>query len=68
APAVAVPQSAADSFVPDWDRFRTPASIGTEEFPAPTAPPIPRPAPAATEVTVAPPAVTPTAAAPLTAA
>jgi glycine C-acetyltransferase len=68
APAVAVPQGAADSFVPDWDRFRTPASIGTEEFPAPTAPPIPRPAPAATEVTVAPPAVTPTAAAPLTAA
>ncbi|MFF7265074.1 bifunctional SDR family oxidoreductase/pyridoxal phosphate-dependent aminotransferase family protein [Streptomyces sp. NPDC008159] len=65
APAVAAPQSSADSFVPDWDRFRTPASIGTEEFPAPTAPPIPRTTPAATEVTVTPPTVTPMPAAPV---
>ncbi|SPF02714.1 bifunctional SDR family oxidoreductase/pyridoxal phosphate-dependent aminotransferase family protein [Streptomyces sp. MA5143a] len=67
APAVAAPRSAADSFVPDWDRFRTPASTGTEEFPAPTAPPVPRPAPTPTEATVAPPTVTPMPAAPVTA-
>jgi 8-amino-7-oxononanoate synthase len=67
APAVAVGRSAADSFVPDWDRFRTPASDAPHEPPAAEAPPTPRSAPAATEVTVAPPVVTPVPAAPLTA-
>ncbi|WP_055716862.1 SDR family NAD(P)-dependent oxidoreductase, partial [Streptomyces torulosus] len=40
APAVAVRQSAADSFVPDWDRFRTPASDTPHEPPTAGAQPI----------------------------
>ncbi|WP_159765667.1 aminotransferase class I/II-fold pyridoxal phosphate-dependent enzyme [Streptomyces sp. HM190] len=54
APAVAVRRSAADSFVPDWDRFRAPASAGAEEYPAPTAPPAPRPPQAVIPATAVP--------------